>query len=365
MSFGRRLNRPSVGILIALLVVTALLMVNLSDPLTNADAAITLNWTPPSTNTNGTPLTDLAGYNVYYGTSSGNYTAKFNAGNVTSYTFTNLAAGTYYIAVTAYDTSGNQSVYSNEVVHTQLGTADTTLPTVAEFAVPSASTSLTIPITSFTATDNGVVTGYIITQSATPPATTASSWSATAPTYYTATAAGEQTLYAYAKDAAGNVSTGVSASVTITIPDTTSPTVTAFTVPATVSSLTVTVTLFTASDNIEITGYIITQSATPPTTTASGWSATAPTSYTATAAGEQTLYAYAKDAAGNVSTGVSAAVTVNLGRTTIPTEEAVFRPSDGNWYIMNSTTNTVTIVPWEHLETLQYLVTMMETARLM
>ncbi|MGO9380146.1 MAG: carboxypeptidase regulatory-like domain-containing protein, partial [Dissulfurispiraceae bacterium] len=100
------------------LLVTALLMVSLLGSVTNAYASVTLNWTAPTTNTDGTLLTDLAGCNIYYGTSSGNYTAEINVGNVTTYTFTNLAAGTYYFAVAAYDTSGNQSVYSNEVVQT-------------------------------------------------------------------------------------------------------------------------------------------------------------------------------------------------------------------------------------------------------
>jgi len=64
-------------------------------------------------------LTDLAGYKVYTGISSGNYTQNIDVGNVTSYTATNLSAGTtYYFAVTAYDTSGNQSSFSNEINRT-------------------------------------------------------------------------------------------------------------------------------------------------------------------------------------------------------------------------------------------------------
>src|SRR5208283_4138058 len=78
-----------------------------------------LSWTPPTTNTNGTALTDLAGYTVYYGTASGNYTQNVNVGNVTTYTVSSLAAGTtYYFAAAAFDSSGNQSAYSNEVSKT-------------------------------------------------------------------------------------------------------------------------------------------------------------------------------------------------------------------------------------------------------
>lgn len=86
----------------------------------NASAAFayvaTLSWYAPTTNADGTPLTDLAGYYVYYGTQSQNYDHKNKVGNVKTYTVANLADGApYYCAVTAYDTSGNESKPSNEV----------------------------------------------------------------------------------------------------------------------------------------------------------------------------------------------------------------------------------------------------------
>lgn len=64
---------------------------------------------------NASSSSDTAGYNVYYGTTSGNYTTKFNAGNVTSATISNLTAGvTYYFSATTVDTNGNESAFSNE-----------------------------------------------------------------------------------------------------------------------------------------------------------------------------------------------------------------------------------------------------------
>ena len=84
-----------------------------------AFAAITLNWTAPTTNTDGSTLTDLAGYKIYYGNSSGNYTSAVNVGNVNNYTFSSLSDGAYYFAATAYDTSGVESSLSNEVTKTQ------------------------------------------------------------------------------------------------------------------------------------------------------------------------------------------------------------------------------------------------------
>jgi len=89
-----------------------------------------LSWNAPTTNGDGTPLSDLAGYRVYYGTSSGNYSQNIDAGNVTTYTVANLTDGlTYYFATTAYDAGGNESGYSNEVIKTvPLGTTLTNLP---------------------------------------------------------------------------------------------------------------------------------------------------------------------------------------------------------------------------------------------
>lgn len=78
----------------------------------------TLTWESPTTASDGTPLTDLAGYKIYYGTSSGNYTEVIDAGNVTTRTVGRLAPGTYYFAVTAYNGSGYESDYSNEVSKT-------------------------------------------------------------------------------------------------------------------------------------------------------------------------------------------------------------------------------------------------------
>ncbi|UCH46147.1 MAG: fibronectin type III domain-containing protein [Nitrospiraceae bacterium] len=78
--------------------------------------SIKLSWNPPTANMDGTTLSDLAGYKIYYGTESNVYLDSLNVGNVTSYRVKNLVSGnTYYFTVTAYDRSGNESQYSNEV----------------------------------------------------------------------------------------------------------------------------------------------------------------------------------------------------------------------------------------------------------
>ena len=189
---------------------------------------------------------------------------------------------------------------------------DTTPPTVSTFTIPATATTLTVTISSFTANDNIGVTGYLLTESSAAPAPTAAGWSATAPSSYIFDSAGSKTLYAWAKDAAGNVSDSLSASVTITLADTTPPQVTAFTIPATSMTLTVPITTFTATDAVGVTGYLVNESSATPLVSAAGWSATAPASYSFESEGSKTLYAWAKDAAGNVSASRSASVTITL-----------------------------------------------------
>ena len=102
--------------------------------------------------------------------------------------------------------------------------SDTTAPTVTEFSIiPATSASLTVPITTFTANDDVGVTGYLVTESSTKPSASAGGWSATPPPGYTCSATGAKTLYAWAKDAAGNVSPGVSATTTVSASSTAGP----------------------------------------------------------------------------------------------------------------------------------------------
>jgi hypothetical protein len=87
------------------------------DPPTPSDGAVTINWSPPTENTDGSPLTDLSGYNIHYGTSSGNYTQTVSVSNpgIATYVVDNLTAGTYYFAVGAVNSQGIESPLSAEV----------------------------------------------------------------------------------------------------------------------------------------------------------------------------------------------------------------------------------------------------------
>ena len=74
-------------------------------------APVTLTWDPVS-------ASDLAGYKLYYGYASGQYSFNQNVGNTTTAPLSGLDQNQiYYIAATAYDTSGNESTFSNEVTY--------------------------------------------------------------------------------------------------------------------------------------------------------------------------------------------------------------------------------------------------------
>jgi hypothetical protein len=81
----------------------------------SGSGSITLAWDPPTENTDGSSLTDLASHKIYYGTSSSNYTESIDVGNATDVTIDNLSPGLWCFAATAYDASGNESDYSTEL----------------------------------------------------------------------------------------------------------------------------------------------------------------------------------------------------------------------------------------------------------
>ncbi|HEY3275562.1 MAG TPA: hypothetical protein VGJ94_02995 [Syntrophorhabdaceae bacterium] len=146
-----------------------------------------------------------------------------STGGTTSSVPLSLACGTTYTYfIRCADAAGNADT-SSTVITIPVGTAspvDTTRPTVTAFGVPATSTSLTVPVTTFTAIDNVGVTGYCVTSANNSSACT---WTGSAPASYTFTAQGSQTAYAWAKDAAGNLSTPLTAAVTIAPPNNAPP----------------------------------------------------------------------------------------------------------------------------------------------
>ncbi|NMC63213.1 MAG: hypothetical protein GYA55_08590 [SAR324 cluster bacterium] len=122
----------------------------LSIPRTLKAESVSLSWDLPTKNTDGTELTDLAGIKLYHGRSSGNYTGIIDLGPVSKTTFNGLEVGVdYYFAVTAYDASGNESVFSNEV-HMKIESKNTPTP------IPT--TIINTPITPTTPTITPIAT---------------------------------------------------------------------------------------------------------------------------------------------------------------------------------------------------------------
>ena len=77
--------------------------------------AATLTWLPPTENTDGSPVTDLAGYRIRYGQSLDGLTQVQNIANpgITTAMVENLSKGMWYFTVTAYNRSGIESEPSN------------------------------------------------------------------------------------------------------------------------------------------------------------------------------------------------------------------------------------------------------------
>ena len=81
--------------------------------------SITLSWKPPTQNEDGSELTNLAGFKIYYGCQQSrqyDYVINIDSPTVTSYVVENLPAGTCYFAATAYNDQGVESKLTNEVV---------------------------------------------------------------------------------------------------------------------------------------------------------------------------------------------------------------------------------------------------------
>jgi hypothetical protein len=77
-------------------------------------ASVTLSWTPPTQNEDGTALTDLAGYEVAYGQSQSNLdqSAQVTNPSVNSFVVGNLSAGTWFFAVRSVNRQGVSSQMS-------------------------------------------------------------------------------------------------------------------------------------------------------------------------------------------------------------------------------------------------------------
>lgn len=271
---------------------------------------ITTNYTSQSLSGAATDNVGIDSVTVQLGSQLPNQ-ASYNV-NTWTYTVTGLSDGINTIKVVANDVYGN-----NATTETTIVVNDNVAPTIDLFTIPAYSTSLSSLITTFTASDNIAVTGLLLTKNATKPLSSATGWNSPGPTAYPFPADGTYTLYPWAKDATGNVSTLFTTPRTIVV-DTTAPSVSTFT-PASISnslSIPITNTNFIASDTggSGLSDYCIT---TTSSSAGCSWN-TAPSSFAVSSDGSYTLYPWVKDKAGNISASYSTPKTVIVD-TTQPT----------------------------------------------
>jgi len=248
----------------------------------------TLQWDPVNS-----PA--LAGYMLYYGSATGNYTSKIDVGNTTVRTVANLTDGaTYHFAVTAYDASHKESGFSRDVTTTVPAG-----PPVANFT--ASATTGTAPLAmNFANTSTGSITSY--------------AWSFGDGT--TSTAKAPSHVYSSAGVYAVSLTvTGSGGSNTKTIPnyvtvkapagvDATSPTVPSTLSAGASATNTINLTWKSSSDNVGITGYRIERCQGMGCTTFAQIATATGTSYSNTGLVAGTSYGYrvrATDAAGNLS----------------------------------------------------------------
>ena len=183
--------------------------------------------------------------------------ALLSAGNVSPYSYSwntsTVANGSHTLSAKAYDAAGNVGQSANLPVTVKNQVADNSAPVVSAFSLPATASSLTVPVSGLTATDNVAVTGYLVSESSAKPAASAAGWSTSKSASFSFAGSGARTAYAFAKDAAGNLSAAKSASVTITLPDTTAP-VTRIAAPLSGARIGSSVSISaSATDNVAVT----------------------------------------------------------------------------------------------------------------
>ena len=84
-------------------------------PAPTSKGSATLTWTAPTSNSDGSALTNLAGYHIYYGGSAASLSNMINIASPSTLTYlvSNLGTGTWYFAVAAYTNTGLESGMSN------------------------------------------------------------------------------------------------------------------------------------------------------------------------------------------------------------------------------------------------------------
>ena len=243
------------------------------------------------------------------------------------------------------DAAGNVSASASDAITLQV--TDATKPIGVSIFINNGDGSTTASVVTLTidATDDVGITAYYASESSITPSNSEGGWtSVTSTTSYFATVAfilssgaSEKTVYVWFKDAAGNVSTVISDTITLSVSDgtaPTSPTVTINSGDESTTSISVTLNL-SATDNIGITGYYASETNVTPTSNAIGWvivnsttSYSGAVSFTLSSESQignhtKTVYVWYKDNAGNISAVASDSITLSVTDTTAPASPAI------------------------------------------
>lgn len=201
------------------------------------------------------------------------------------------------------------SLYFSNIFNTR---SDDVLPVITTFTASPTSLSLTVPITLY-ASDNIGVVSYALSETTSYANAV---WLTTRPTSYAFATSGSKHLYAWVKDAAGNISTMASISLMI---DFSPPVITSFIIPQSTNVPTVAVSLV-GSDDIGITQWAISDQ---NSVIGLQWSPTKPTSFTfknvpIAVYTNGFIFAFAMDAAGRVSNSARAVTSIYIPDVTAP-----------------------------------------------
>ena len=90
-----------------------------SSSASSTSKSITLSWSPPTQNSDGTSLTNLAGYTLHYGTASQDYTGRIEITSPTQTSYvvstSTFPPGKYYFSISAYNAQQVSSSMSGEI----------------------------------------------------------------------------------------------------------------------------------------------------------------------------------------------------------------------------------------------------------
>jgi hypothetical protein len=117
LSLYRRFCLRSCGVLLATVAGCSTTPASTTSAEHDAGRSITLRWRGPTTNTNGTPIDDLAGYMIEYGPDPSLLirSIRIPSSTVNTYTMDNLSPGVWYFAVRAFTSAGVQGALSRVV----------------------------------------------------------------------------------------------------------------------------------------------------------------------------------------------------------------------------------------------------------